>query len=93
MWQPRGSAIKGGDDVMAVMIRFSAMDETYPVPGNHKLIYTTGNLSEISSDNLTNQPHHSITSSMCTTIFSHILPYAAIYRYMALHKHRVKIVS
>jgi len=25
MWQPRGSAPKGGDDVMAVMIRFSAM--------------------------------------------------------------------
>jgi hypothetical protein len=25
MWQPRGSASKGGDDVMAVMIRFSAL--------------------------------------------------------------------
>ena len=25
MWQPRGSAPKGGDDVMAVMIRFSPM--------------------------------------------------------------------
>ena len=25
MWQPRGSAPKGGDDGMAVMIRFSPM--------------------------------------------------------------------
>jgi len=38
MWQPRGSAPKGGDDVMAVMIRFSAMARTCPRPGNRNLI-------------------------------------------------------
>jgi len=38
MWQPRGSAPKGGDDVMAVMIRFSAMARTCPGPGNCNLI-------------------------------------------------------
>ena len=53
MWQPRGSAPKGGDDVMAFMIRFSAMARTCPGPGNRNLIYKTRNLSEIASDNLT----------------------------------------
>jgi hypothetical protein len=38
MWQPRGSTPKVGDDVMAVMIRFFAMDETYPGPGNRNCI-------------------------------------------------------
>ena len=38
MWQPTGSASKGGDDVMAVMIRFSAMARTCPGPGNRNVI-------------------------------------------------------
>jgi len=38
MWQPRGSAPKGEDDVMAVMIRFSAMAQACPEPGDCNLI-------------------------------------------------------
>jgi hypothetical protein len=38
MLQPKGSALKGRDDVMAVMIRFLAIDETCPGPGNRNVI-------------------------------------------------------
>jgi len=38
MRQPRGSAPKGGDDVMAVEIRFSPVARTCPGPGNRSLI-------------------------------------------------------
>jgi len=85
MWQPRGSARKGGDDVMAVMIRFSAMARTCPGWGNRNLIYTTRDLSEITSDNLTYQLLYYITTSTCATVSSHILSYAGIYGYTALH--------
>jgi len=87
MCHPRGSAPKGGDDVMAVMIRFSAMAQTCPGPGNRNLIETTRDLSEIASDNLTYQLLYYITTSTCATVSSHILSYAAIYKYMALHRH------
>jgi len=48
----------------------------------------TRNLSEIASDNLTYQLLYDITTSTCATVSSHILSYAAIYGYTALHYYR-----
>jgi hypothetical protein len=73
MGQPRGSAPKGGDDVMAVRIRFSVMARTCPGPGNRNLIYATRDLSEIASDNLTYLLLYIITTSTCATVSFHIL--------------------
>jgi len=74
--------------LMAVMIRYSAMDETCPGPGNRNLIWTTHDLSEIVRDNLTYKLLLHITTSTCATVSSYILAYAAIYGYTALHDYR-----
>lgn len=73
MLQPRGSALKGGEDVMVVMIRFSAIDEMCPGPGKDNPVLSTCDLSEIASDNLTNQLLYYIITSLCASISSHIL--------------------
>jgi hypothetical protein len=46
----------------------------------------TRDLSEIASDNLTYQLLYYITTSRAPTVSSHILSYAAIYGYTALHE-------
>jgi len=77
MWEPRWSAPKGGDDVMAVERRISPMARTWPGQGNRDCIFTTCDLSEIATDNLTYQLLNYITTSTCATVSSHILSYAA----------------
>jgi len=71
---------------MALMIRFSP-NGTRRVQGRvtANLIQMTRDLSEIASDNLTYQLLYYITTSTCATVSSHILSYAAIYGYTALH--------
>jgi hypothetical protein len=70
---------------MAVMIRFFAMDESCPGPDNCNFIQTTRDLSEIASDNLTDQLLYYIIPSTCATVSFHILLYSAICGYTALH--------
>jgi len=48
----------------------------------------TRDLSEIAGDNLPHQLLYYITTSTCATVSSHILSYAAIYGYTALHYYR-----